>query len=220
MEDEVILLDFWPSMFGLRVRIALAEKGVKYEYKEEDLVNKKKSDLLLQMNPVHKTIPVLVHNGKPICESSIIVQYIDEVWKDKAPLLPSDPYQRAQAKFWVDYIDKKVNSPGTKTWCTKGEEQEAGKEFVEIMKTLEEQLGEKPYFGGETFGFVDISLITYYCWFYSYEKFGNFSLEAECPKLIEWAKRCAQKESVLKTLPDEKKVFGFCIEMRKMFGLD
>lgn len=108
MEDEVILLDFWPSMFGSRVSIALAEKGVKYEYKEGDLVNNKKSDLLLQMNPVHKTIPVLVHNGKPICESSIIVQYIDEVWKDKAPLLPSDPYQRAQAKFWVDYIDKKV----------------------------------------------------------------------------------------------------------------
>ena len=100
------LLDFWPSMFGMRVRIALAEKGVAYEYMEQDLRNK--SPLLLQMNPVYKKIPVLVHNGRPICESSIIVQYIDEVWKDKAPLLSSDPYQRAQARFWVDFIDKKV----------------------------------------------------------------------------------------------------------------
>ncbi|KAJ0103133.1 hypothetical protein Patl1_05072 [Pistacia atlantica] len=63
------------------------------------------------------------------------------------------------------------------------------------MKTLEEQLGEKPYFGGETFGFVDISLITYYCWFYSYEKFGKFSLKAECPKLIGMGKEmCAERE--------------------------
>ena len=103
----MILLGTWVSMFGVRVKIALAEKGIKYEYREEDLTNK--SQLLLQMNPVHKKIPVLVHNGKPICESLIIVQYIDEVWKDRAPLLPSDPYQRAQARFWADFVDKKVS---------------------------------------------------------------------------------------------------------------
>ena len=123
MADEVVLLDFWPSMFGMRVRIALAEKGIKYEYKEEDLKNK--SPLLLQMNPIHKKIPVLIHNGKPVCESLIIVQYIDEVWKDKSPLLPSDPYQRAHAKFWADFVDKKVHtfcvisldSPSFCTFC-------------------------------------------------------------------------------------------------------
>ncbi|GKG66224.1 hypothetical protein Tco_0694712, partial [Tanacetum coccineum] len=39
-----------------------------------------------------------------VCESSIIVEYIDEVWNDKAPLFPDDAY----AKFWADFIDKKV----------------------------------------------------------------------------------------------------------------
>ena len=106
MADEIILLDFWASIFGMRVRVALAEKGLKYEKREEDLWNK--SPLLLEVNPVHKKIPVLIHNGKPICESMIIVQYIDEVWNHKSPLLPTDPYQRAQARFWADYIDKKV----------------------------------------------------------------------------------------------------------------
>jgi glutathione S-transferase len=106
MADEVILLDFWPSPFAMRIRIALAEKGIKYETKEEDLRNK--SPLLLQMNPVHKKIPVLIHNGKPIAESLIAVQYIDEVWNDKSSLLPSDPYQRSQARFWADFADKKV----------------------------------------------------------------------------------------------------------------
>ncbi|GKV52990.1 hypothetical protein SLEP1_g59540 [Rubroshorea leprosula] len=60
-----------------------------------------------EMNPIHKKVPMLVHNGKPICVSLIQVQYIDEVWKDKAPLLPSDPHARAQAWFWADYVDKK-----------------------------------------------------------------------------------------------------------------
>ena len=108
MADEVVLLDFWASMFGMRVRIALAEKGIKYEYKEQDVFNK--GPQLLQTNPIHKKVPVLIHNGKPVCESLIIVQYIDEVWKDKSPLLPSDPYQRAHAKFWADFVDKKVHT--------------------------------------------------------------------------------------------------------------
>ncbi|GAV87109.1 GST_C domain-containing protein/GST_N domain-containing protein [Cephalotus follicularis] len=218
MSDEVILLDAWPSMYGMRVRIALAENGVKYEYKEEDLRNK--SPLLLEMNPIHRKIPVLIHNGKPICESLIIVQYIDEVWNNKSPLLPSDPYERAKARFWADYIYKKVIDTGKKMWTTKGDEMEAGKkEFIEVHKVLEEELGDKPYFGGETFGYVDLALITFCSAFYTYETIANFSMEAECPKLIAWSKRCMQKESVAKSLPDQKKIYGFVLELRKTFDV-
>lgn len=103
----MVLLDFWPSSYGMRVRIALAEKGIKYEAREENLADK--SPLLLEMNPLHKMIPVLIHNGKPISESLILLQYIDEVWHHSSPLLPSDPYRRSQARFWADYIDKKVS---------------------------------------------------------------------------------------------------------------
>ncbi|XP_010476862.1 PREDICTED: glutathione S-transferase U25 [Camelina sativa] len=219
MADEVILLDFWPSMFGMRTRIALEEKNVKFDYREQDLWNK--SPILLEMNPVHNKIPVLIHNGKPVCESLIQVEYIDEVWPGVNPLLPSDPYQRAQAKFWGDYIDKKVYASARLTWGAKGEEQEAGKkEFIEILKTLESKLGDKIYFGGETFGYVDIALIGFYSWFEAYEKFGNFSIEAECPKLIAWGKRCAERESVAKSLPDSEKIIKFVPELKKRFGIE
>ncbi|XP_048430158.1 probable glutathione S-transferase [Pyrus x bretschneideri] len=211
MADEVVLLDFWASMFGMRARVALAEKGIKYEYREEDLRNK--SQLLLQMNPVHKKIPVLIHNGKPVCESLIIVQYIDEVWRDKAPLLPSEPYQRACSRFWADFIDKK--NP-----IQREEEEAAKKDFIEILKQLEGQLGDKPYFEGEKFGFLDIALITFYSWFHAFETCGNYSIEAECPKLIAWAKRCKQRESVSKSLADEKKVYEFVLSMKKTLGVE
>lgn len=105
--DHIVLLDFLVSPFGMRVRLALAAKGLEYQTEEEEL-SQSKSPLLLKVNPVRKKIPVLIHNGKPICESLIIVEYIDEVWKDRYPLLPADPYQRAKAKFWVDFIDKMV----------------------------------------------------------------------------------------------------------------
>ncbi|KAI3716131.1 hypothetical protein L6452_23249 [Arctium lappa] len=219
-EDEVILLDFWASMFGMRVRIALAEKGIPYEYREEDLKNK--SQLLLESNPVHKKIPVLIHNGKPVSESSIIVEYIDEVWKDKAPLFPSDPYAKAHARFWADFIDKKLYQIGRNLYTTKGEEHEAAREeFISCLKLIEGELGDKPYFGGESFGYLDVSLIPFYSWFQAYETYGNMIIEHECPKLIAWAKRCIQnKESVSKTLPDLEKILAFVQHLRKRFGID
>ncbi|GMH05538.1 hypothetical protein Nepgr_007378 [Nepenthes gracilis] len=220
MTKEVVLLDLWLSPFGMRVRVALAEKGVEYEYREEDLGNK--SQLLLQMNPVHKKIPVLIHNGKPICESLVIVQYIDETWKDKAPLLPSDPYQRAEARFWADYIDKQIYSCGRMLWTTKGEEQDAAKkELKECFKLLEEHLGDRTYFGGDNLGFVDVALISFYSWFYAYETCGNFKMEEWCPKIVSWAKTCMQRESVSKSLVDPLKVcHDFVLPRRKTLGLD
>ena len=111
-----------------------------------------------------------------------------------------------------------VYAVGKNLFSTEGEEQEAAKkEFLEIYKTLEGELGEKPYFGGETFGFVDIALITFYSWFYVYETLGKLSMEAECPKIIEWAKRCLLKESVAKSFPDQKKVYKLVSEW---YGLE
>lgn len=217
--EEVILLSVYPSTFSMRVRIALAEKGINYELKEEDLTNK--SPLLLEMNPIHKKVPVLIHKGKPIVESLIIVQYIDEVWHEKNPLIPSDPYERAQARFWADFIDKKVFDPARGIWATKGEEQEAAKtEFIEILKILEGELGDKPYFGGETFGLVDVALIPLYSWFNAFETCGNFKIESQCPKLVAWAKFCMQRESVSKSLADPHTAYDTVLFLKKMFGIE
>ncbi|XP_050211082.1 glutathione S-transferase U19-like [Mercurialis annua] len=219
MGDEVILVSAWASPFGMRAKVALAEKGVKYEYKDEDLRNK--SDYLLQMNPIHKKIPVLVHNGKPLSESLIIVQYIDEVWTDKAPLLPSDPYLKSRALFWGDFIDKKIYDLGKMIWAGKGEEQEAGKKgLIEALTLLEEELGDKPFFGGESIGYVDIALIPFYTWFHAYEVSGNFTIETHCSKLIAWTQRCMDRDTVSSSLPDPKKIYEFMLMFRKILGVE
>ncbi|OAY52943.1 probable glutathione S-transferase [Manihot esculenta] len=217
MADEVILLETQFSPFAARVRIALAEKGIQYEAREEDVTNK--SSLLLQMNPVNKQIPVLIHNGRPICESMIIVQYIDEVWNHKSLFFPSDPYQRAHARFWADYVDKKIYPIGRMLWSSVGEAKEASKkDLIECFKILEGELGEKPYFGGDGFGFIDVALIPFYSLFYTFEILGNFSMAVECPKLLEWAKRCLQKESVSLSLYDEHKSYETALFMKKKLG--
>jgi len=86
------------------VKIALAEKRIDYEYKEEDLFDK--SPLLVKSNPVYNKVPVLIHNGKPICESLAILEYIDEVWATSPLLLPQDAYQRANSRFWANVTNE------------------------------------------------------------------------------------------------------------------
>jgi len=101
------LLDFWVSPFGQRCRIALAEKGLPYESLEQDLSNK--GELLLRANPVYGKVPVLLHGGRPVCESLVIVQYVDEAFAAAGPrILPADPYDRAVHRLWADYADAKV----------------------------------------------------------------------------------------------------------------
>uniref|UniRef100_A0A2P2KYL7 Glutathione S-transferase n=1 Tax=Rhizophora mucronata TaxID=61149 RepID=A0A2P2KYL7_RHIMU len=107
MAEEVKLLGFWVSPFSRRIEMALKLKGVEYEYVEENLSNK--SPLLLRHNSIHKKIPVFIHNGKSISESLVILEYIDETWKQN-PILPKDPYNRAIARFWAKYVDEKVSN--------------------------------------------------------------------------------------------------------------
>lgn len=102
---DLKLLGVWGSPFVRRVQTVLALKGVDYDYSEDDLMNK--SNLLLKLNPVYKKVPVLIHHGKPIPESLIIIEYIDDNWTHN-PLLPLNPYDRAIARFWARYIDDKV----------------------------------------------------------------------------------------------------------------
>ncbi|KMT10834.1 hypothetical protein BVRB_5g114880 isoform A [Beta vulgaris subsp. vulgaris] len=94
----------WASPCVLRAKLALNIKGIEYEYIEEDLANK--SELLSRYNPVYKRVPVLVHNGFPIAESSVILEYIDETWTDPPHLLPKDPYQRSKHRFLAAYFQQ------------------------------------------------------------------------------------------------------------------
>ncbi|MBA0561779.1 hypothetical protein Golob_018579 [Gossypium lobatum] len=106
---KVKLLGTWFSPYVQRVVWVLNVKDIDYEWVEQGFRDSKyRSQLLVKKyNPMIKTVPVLVHHGRPVLESLIILEYIDETWKNN-PILLSDPYERAMARFWENLIDQKV----------------------------------------------------------------------------------------------------------------
>ncbi|KAG2550937.1 hypothetical protein PVAP13_9KG306000 [Panicum virgatum] len=219
--DELKLLSTWFSPFGSRVKLALHLKGLRYEYvEEEDLTNK--SRLLLESNPVHKKVPVLFHGGRALCESMVIVDYIEEAFAGAGPpLLPADPYDRAVARFWAAFIETKLVEPwfrmldGTRT---RAEMAEGVKQMLAAVATLEGALGQcaagRPFFGGDGVGYVDVALGGLLVWVRASEVLlgVRFLDAARTPLLAAWAERFASLGAARAALPD----FGRVVEHAKM----
>ncbi|XP_020160274.1 probable glutathione S-transferase GSTU6 [Aegilops tauschii subsp. strangulata] len=207
--EQVKLLGAWASPYVARVKLALHLKGVSYEYMEEDLTNK--SERLLRSNPVNKKVPVLIHGGKPICESQVIVQYIDEAFASVGPtLLPADPHERAVARFWATSVDDKVLLPWGMLLRAKRDEERAEwtRQTLAAVDVLEEGVREcskrKVFFGGDDVGYLDVLLGGMVPWVYATKKISghNFLDTSKAPLLAAWMERFAELDGTKAVFQD------------------
>ncbi len=97
------------SVCAAKVRFALAEKGIVPD--EMHYVDILKGE---QFNPEYlkinakAVVPSLVHNGHVINESTVICEYLDEVFSD-APLVPEDPIKKAAMRIWTKAVDEQIH---------------------------------------------------------------------------------------------------------------
>ncbi|KAG9157869.1 hypothetical protein Leryth_000050 [Lithospermum erythrorhizon] len=207
--SQVKLHGSYGSPYVRRVELVLKLKGVEYEYIEEDLVNK--SPLILKYNPINQKVPVLLHNEKPILESLVIVEYIDETWKGNN-ILPQDPYDKAMARFWANFINDKCQPPMWNSIWSKGEEQEkAKKEAGEVLTILENELKGKKFFGGDKIGLADISGNFIAFWSGILEEMSGVTLITEdiYPNLCRWIAEYLNCSIVQESLPDRGILFSY-----------
>jgi glutathione S-transferase len=93
------------STCSKKVRMCLAEKGLAYE---SHLLNLQKFEQhdpdYLKLNP-KGVVPTLVHDGQPVCESTYIVDYLEEHFPEPS-LTPADEDGRARMKAWEKWSDE------------------------------------------------------------------------------------------------------------------
>ncbi|GJM93505.1 hypothetical protein PR202_ga10067 [Eleusine coracana subsp. coracana] len=219
---ELQLLGSWYSPYVIRAKVALGLKGIRYEYIEQDLFDK--SDLLMRHNPVHKKVPVLMHGGKPVCESLVIVQYIHESWTGTAPRLDSgQPMLTIRCDtnsvlLSLRIADTQVHffQPWRALMRSTTDEQrdEAFKRTIPHVETLERAFWEcskgNDFFNGDTVGLVDITLGSFLLWFMVVDEVAGTTLldDAKFPGLAAWAKHFLTLDVVKRAMPDVGKLLA------------
>jgi glutathione S-transferase len=104
------------STCSKKVRLCLYEKKLPFESRLLDLQKfEQHNPDYLRLNP-NGVVPTLVHEGRPIIESTIIIEYIDDYFPE-IRLKPETAYGRASMRLWTKYSDdvayKAVYAP---TW--------------------------------------------------------------------------------------------------------
>ena len=104
----LILYDGTTSVCAIKVRLALAEKGLEFKSRNVDLRKGEQfADGYLKLNP-NAVVPTLVDNDEVILESSIIMQYLEDLAPEK-PLLPKTPLNRAKMRLWLTRVDNSIH---------------------------------------------------------------------------------------------------------------
>ena len=94
------------STCSQKVRICLAEKDVEWVNRHVDLGSGENlTPEFLAINP-NGVVPAFVHDGTPIIESTVMCEYVDEVWPDGTSLTPKYSKKRAEMRAGLRYIDE------------------------------------------------------------------------------------------------------------------
>ena len=102
------LYHYGDSLCSMKTRFCLLEKGISFESHFVDLMHwEHLTEEYKKLNP-NSVVPTIVHDGIPIIESSIINQYIDEVFEGPS-LSPENPVERARMRIWCKLQDDVVH---------------------------------------------------------------------------------------------------------------
>jgi glutathione S-transferase len=159
----VTLFDIPLSPYAQKVKMALLEKGVAFETKVPDLVTPDPEFVALSPR---LEVPVLVDGDVQLFDSSVIVQYIEERWTDM-PLLPAKPAERARVRILEEICDTAydaVNWGVAEVTVFNRATGDVAERLLSMARTqvtalnerLERELGSRPWFNGDAFGFGDV----------------------------------------------------------------
>jgi glutathione S-transferase len=101
----ITLYDFGNSVCCQKVRITLRAKELEWEAIAVNLFRSEQYDpKYLKLNP-KGVVPTLVHDGRPVIESTLICEYLDDAFPNPR-LIPTDAGQRARMRLWSKAVDE------------------------------------------------------------------------------------------------------------------
>jgi glutathione S-transferase len=99
------LYHFGPVANSLTPLLCLLEKGLAFDNRVLDSRNWEHHDPAFRAINPDGMVPVLVHDGRVVRESTVINEYLEDVFP-AVPLRPGDPWLRAEMRVLTKYVDE------------------------------------------------------------------------------------------------------------------
>lgn len=187
------LVSFKLCPFVQKAVLTLLTKGIDYDIEYIDLENP--PEWFSKISPLGK-VPVLQVGKHVLFESSVIVEYLDEVYGDS--LHPADPIQKAQNRSWMEFGNEclannfnLIVAPDEAGF----NEQREGQ--LNKLDQLENHLHNQPFFNGVELSLVDLSYIPFFQRLqYVDEVTPGLMDEKRHPKVNQWARNLLQQDIV------------------------
>lgn len=159
------------SSYAQKVKIALREKRLTFDLETPQALGSGKSTGPFAAASPRLEVPTLVDGDARIFDSTIILEYLEDKYPMPA-LLPRDPLARAEARMIEDVCDtlyEAINwGLGEIRWFKRADgrlaetmQAKAASQTRELLDWLTGKLGGREWFGGETFGWADLSVAPY-----------------------------------------------------------
>lgn len=225
--NPLILYGGWFCPFVQRSWITIHEKDIPHQYFEINPYKKEPEFLKLNPRGLVPTLAVPMDDSgteqKPLYESVVICEYLDEVYNDPnkhgPSLLPADAYQRAWCRIWMDHVNTRI-IPAFYRFMQHSDSKpytldEARDELLAHIKTfIKEADPTGPFFLGEQFSMVDVMLAPWLCRLFLFDVYkGGLGVpeegkggedEGTWQRWRKWAQATQERDSVLDTLSERE----------------
>jgi glutathione S-transferase len=185
--------------FVQRARIVLAERDIPHELLFIDLANR--PDWFLEISPTGK-VPVLCVEGKPLFESTAIIEYLNDI--SGGSLHPDDAYERARNRAWIELASSAQVTIGS---LRAAKDEDAFEMHVASLRrrfrSAEKELGEGPFFNGSQFALVDAAFAPIFRYLAVVDPDGELGFFDGLDKVNRWRKALAERPSVKQSVVED-----------------
>jgi glutathione S-transferase len=148
------------SNYYNKVKLALLEKGIPFT--EERIETHSHDEAVLSCSPLGK-VPFLKTPQGALCESQVIVDYLEAAYPGTPRLIPADPYQAAKVRELIVYVELHLELVARELYAeaffggqvSDGTKKRVARLLAENISAFKRLAKFGPYLAGDTFTMAD-----------------------------------------------------------------
>ncbi|WP_457418685.1 glutathione S-transferase family protein [Roseateles sp. P5_E7] len=148
------------SNYYNKAKFALLEKGIPFT--EERIETHSHEEAVLSCSPLGK-VPFLKTPQGALCESQVIVDYLEAAYPDTPRLIPADPFEAAKVRELIVYVDLHLELVARELYAeaffggqvSDGTKKRVARVLPENIAAFKRLAKFGPYLAGDTFTMAD-----------------------------------------------------------------